>query len=201
VIIGQYPCVILYKIITKIIANRLKPFLSKSLSMEQMGFLKGRHIQDAIGTVHECLHNIKKKSLKSLLLKLDLQKAYDCINWDLLRMILIQIGLGNDMTKWIMSCISSSTFAVLLNGEATDFFKSGRGLRQGCPLSPLLFILVMEGLSLLLKEGQQKGLLTGIKVSRTLRILHILFVDDVVIMTNATINEWWEIDKIIKLFV
>jgi len=56
----------------------------------------------------------------------------------------------------------------------------------------------MEGLSLLLKEGQQKGLLTSIKVSRTLRILHIIFVDDVVIMTNATINEWWEIDKIIK---
>jgi hypothetical protein len=59
----------------------------------------------------------------------------------------------------------------------------------------------MEGLSLLLKEGQQKGLLTGIKVSRNLRILHIIFVDDVVIMTNATINEWWERDKIIKLFL
>jgi hypothetical protein len=54
-------CNICYKIITKIIANRLKPFLSESLSMEQMGFLKGRHIQDVIGTVHECLHNIKKK--------------------------------------------------------------------------------------------------------------------------------------------
>jgi hypothetical protein len=135
-----------------------------------------------------------------MVLKLDLQKAYDCINWDLLRMILIQIGLGVDMTNWIMSCVVSSSFVVLLNGEATDFFKSGRGLRQGCPLSPLLFILVMEGLSLLLKESQSDGLLTGIKVSRTIKILHIMFVDDVIIMSNASLSEWWEIDKIIKLF-
>jgi hypothetical protein len=115
-------------------------------------------------------------------------------------MILIQIGLGIRMTNWIMSCVVSSSFIVLLNGEATEFFKSGRGLRQGCPLSPLLFILVMEGLSLLLKEGQSDGKMTGIKVSRTIKILHILFVDDVIIMSNATMSEWWEIDKIIKLF-
>jgi hypothetical protein len=122
------------------------------------------------------------------------------INWDLLRMILIQVGLGIRMTNWIMSCVVSSSFVVLLNGEATDFFKSGRGLRQGCPLSPLLFILVMEGLILLLKEIQSEGKLTGVKVSKTIKILHILFVDDVIIMTKATLSEWWEIDKIIKLF-
>jgi len=135
-----------------------------------------------------------------MVLKLDLQKAYDCINWDMLRMILIQIGLGIDMTNWIMSCIVSSSLVVLLNEEATDFFKSGRGLRQGCPLSPLLFILVMEGLSLLLKVSQRNGLLTGIKVSRTIKILHILFVDDGIIMSNSTLSEWWEIDKIVKMF-
>jgi hypothetical protein len=104
------------------------------------------------------------------------------------------------MTNWIMSCVVSPSFTVLLNGEATDFFKSGRGLRQGCPLSPLLFILVMEGLSLLLKESQSEGKLTGVKVSRTIKILHIFFVDDVIIMTQATLSEWWEIDKLIKLF-
>jgi len=92
-------CNLCYKIISKIIENRIKPILSRSLSEEKLGFLQGRRIQDAIGTVHEFLHNIKKKKTKSLVLKLDLQKAYDCINWDLLRMILIQIGLGIKVTN------------------------------------------------------------------------------------------------------
>jgi hypothetical protein len=114
-------CNLCYKIISKIIENWIKPILSRSLSEEQLGFLQGRQIQDAIGIVHECLHSIKKKKLKSLVLKLDLQKAYDCINWDLLRMILLQIGLGLRVTNWIMSCVVSTSFAVLINGEAIRF--------------------------------------------------------------------------------
>jgi hypothetical protein len=99
-----------------------------------------------------------------------------------------------------MSCVSSSSFAILVNGEATDFFRSGRGLRQGCPLSPLLFILVIEGLSLILKDKKAVGKLTGIKVSRLIRIIHILFVDDILLMTNASLNEWKEIEDTIKFF-
>jgi hypothetical protein len=94
------------------------------------------------------------------------------------------------MTNWIMGCVVSTYYFVLINGEAIDFFKSGRGLRQGCPLSPLLFILVMEGLSLLLKESEREGKLTSIKVSRSIKILHILFVDDVIIMKGDTMHEW-----------
>jgi hypothetical protein len=165
-----------------------------------MGFLKGRRIQDAIGTTHESLHSIKKKKLKALVLKLDLRKAYDCIDWDILRLILLKVGLGIQMTNWIMSCVTSSSFVVLLNGEATNFFRSGRGVRQGCPLSPLLFILVMEGLSLLLKNSFEEGIITGIKVSRLTKILHLLFVDDVLIMSKASLLEWREIDKLIFLF-
>jgi hypothetical protein len=99
-----------------------------------------------------------------------------------------------------MACVSSSTFVVLINGEATGFFKNGRGLRQGCPLSPLLFILVMEGLNLLLKSAQGEGKITGIKVSSLYKILHVLFVDDIIIMTRVDLKEWWEIDKIISSF-
>jgi hypothetical protein len=193
-------CNLCYKLISKIIANQIKPILSSTLSEEQLGFLKGRRIQDAIGTTHECLHSITKKKTKSLILKMDLRKAYDCIDWDLLRMILIQVGFGIQMTKWIMSCVTSPTYVVLINGETTDFFRSGRGLRQGCPLSPLLFIMVMEGLSLLLKKSKEENNISGIKVSRMINILHLFFVDDVLIMTKANLQEWLEIDKLIVLF-
>jgi hypothetical protein len=186
--------------ISKIIANRIKHIFSRLLSAEQLGFLQGRRIQDAIGTAHESIHNIKKKRLKSLILKLDLRKAYDCIDCEHLRLTLIKVGFGIHMTNWNMGCITSSSFAVLLNGEASAFFKSSKGLRQGCPLSPLLFILVMEGLNVLLKNNFNEGTLTCIKVSRLMKILHSLFVDDVLIMSKASLQEWREIDYIISLF-
>jgi hypothetical protein len=99
-----------------------------------------------------------------------------------------------------MGCISSATYAILINGEPTDFFNGGRGIRQGCPMSPLIFILIMEGLSLALKKKQEEGLLTGIKVTRMLCVLHLLFVDDIVIMTSAYVNEWSEINRLLVLF-
>jgi hypothetical protein len=193
-------CNICYKMISKVIANRLKLVLSRSLSEEQLGFLKGRQILDAIGTTQECLHNIKEKKSKALILKLDLKKAYDCINWDFLRMTLLKSGFSFTFTNWILSCVTNTNFVVLINGETSQMFQSGRGLRQGCPLSPLLFILIMEGLSLLLKKGKGEGKLSSVKVSRLVKILHLFFVDDVLLMSKASPVEWLEIKNILSIF-
>jgi hypothetical protein len=186
-------CNLCYKLITKIIANMIKPMLSRKLSSEQLGFLKGRQILDAIGTTHECLHNIKAKKSKELILKLDLKKSFDCIDWDFLRLILTQYGFNQSSIKWIISGVTTANISVLVNGEIPPFFRSGRGLRQGYPLSPLLFILVMEGLSLLLKKSQSEGKITWIKVSRIVKILHLMFINDVLILTNGSLQEWMEI--------
>jgi hypothetical protein len=102
-------------------------------------------------------------------------------------------------TKWIMGCISSVTFAILINGKPLEFFHSGRGLRQGFPLSPLLFILIMEGMCLALKRSQPDGLLSSIKISRFIKILHLLFVDDFIIMKKDSIEEWKEISRVLTL--
>jgi hypothetical protein len=193
-------CNLCYKIISKIISKRIRSILSHALSEEQFGFLKGRQIIDAIGTVQECLHSIKDKKLQALILKIDLKKSYDCISWDFLRLVLLQCGFGLPTTKWIMGCITSTTYVILINGEPSSFFNTGRGMRQGCPLSPLLFILIMEGLSLALKRSQEEGLLMGIKVSRLIKILHLLFVDDILIMTKASIAEWQEIKRVLERF-
>jgi hypothetical protein len=99
-----------------------------------------------------------------------------------------------------MSCVSSANFAVLINGEASGFFKSERGLRQGCPLSPYLFILIMEGLSLLLNQKLSEKLISGIKVSKFVKLLHLLFVDDVLLLSKAVLSEWLIILEVLQLF-
>jgi hypothetical protein len=113
----------------------------------------------------------------------------------------VKSGFGLSVTNWIMSCVTSVSYAVLINGEPSDFFERGKGLRQGCPLSPLLFILVMEGLSILLKKEKEVSLLSGIKVARITKILHLLFVDDVLILTRACVAEWKVIVGLLKTFL
>jgi hypothetical protein len=87
-------CNLIYKLISKVISNRIKPFLERRLSAEQLGFLRGRRIQDAIGAAHEGIHSIKKYKQKALVMKLDLKQAFDCIDWEFLRLILFSAGFG-----------------------------------------------------------------------------------------------------------
>ena len=99
-----------------------------------------------------------------------------------------------------MGCVTSASIAVLVNGEATSFFRKERGLRQGCPLSPILFILPLQGLHFFLKEKKQEALITGIEVSRLISVLHLFFVDDISLATKKNLNEWLEIKVILNTF-
>ena len=85
--------------------------------------------------------------------------------------------------NWIMGCVSSSCFARLVNGSPSDFFPATRGLRQGCPLSPLLLIFIMESLSRIIMDAQHKGFIKGYQYSPHLSITHLLFVDDVILIS------------------
>eukprot|EP00253_Pinus_taeda_P034625 PITA_34625 len=155
-------CNCIYKIIAKVIASRLAPILSRNISMEQFGFLEGRQIHEAIGVAQEVLHSVKHKRKKGVILKIDFSKAYDRINWLYLRLLLTHLGFNHSFMRWIMGCITNVSFAVLINGAASPFFKSQRGLRQGCPLSPLLFLLVAEGLSRLIHNARRSNKIKGV---------------------------------------
>ena len=100
---------------------------------------------------------------------------------------------------WIMGCLTSTNFAVLVNGTPSKFFGASRGIRQGCPLSPILFILVIEGLSLLIKDARENGLIRGIKISSALALTHLLFVDDVILLGTGTLHEWMAFEFILSI--
>ena len=101
-------------------------------------------------------------------------------------MLLIHLGFDTTFVRWVMGCISTASFAVLINGAASPFFKAERGLRQGCPLSPLIFLLVVEGLSRFLIDAIWKRDLTGLELASGLQLTHLLFVDDILLFCNGS---------------
>ncbi|XP_057473970.1 secreted RxLR effector protein 78-like [Actinidia eriantha] len=154
------------------------------ISENQNAFVGGRQILDASLVANECVDvRLRSKEL-GVLCKLDIEKAYDHVSWDFLLYLLRRMGFGAKWCKWMQSCISSMKFSMLVNGSAQGFFGGSRGLRQGDPLSPYLFIIVMDVLSRFISRAVFVGRLCGFKVGRGSQaeiVSHLLFVDDTLI--------------------
>nr|GEV96344.1 hypothetical protein [Tanacetum cinerariifolium] len=147
-------CNALYKCISKIITNRLKRFLGKLVHESQSAFVTEKQITDNILSSQELFRGYnRKQKQKKVAFKIDLHKAYDTISWEFLRNILIQFGFPSKMVKWIMTCVSTTKFSISINGDRICYFQGGRGLRQGDPMSPYLFTLVMEVLNLIVAKN------------------------------------------------
>ena len=146
------------------------------------------------------IHSIHVKGLKSVVLKIDLSKAYDRVSWIYLQVILTKMGFGVSFITWVMSSLTSVSFSVLINGVASSFFRSGRGLRQGCPLAPLLFLVVAEGLSRALLSAKNNGIFRGISFGNKLSLTHVLFVDDIVMITDGSAQSLFMLYEILMDF-
>lgn len=175
-------CNVLYKIIAKVLANRLKQVLLHCISDNQSAFVPGRSILDNAMVAIEVLHFMKAKTRgddRYVALKLDISKAYDRMDWNYLRAVLHKMGFHSRWIHWMCMCVESVDYSVLVNGNQVGPIIPGRGLRQGDPLSPYLFILCTEGLSALIRDVETRGLLTGTKVCRHApSVSHLLFADD-----------------------
>ena len=143
---------------------------------------------------------MKVKNIKGAIFKIDLAKAFDKVSWIYLHLILTHLGFDIAFIRWILSCITTISFSVLINGAASPFFHAERGLRQGCPLSPLLFLLVAEGLSHALKEAIRLGNFNGLQLEQNLHISHLVFVDDILIFCSGSVRDLCALDDILKLF-
>ncbi|XP_074306059.1 uncharacterized protein LOC141641287 [Silene latifolia] len=185
-------CNVLYKIVSKVLANRLNKFPGEIVTENQSAFVPGRLITDNILVAFELFHHMKnaRGGGGHMALKLDMAKAYDRIEWHFLEETLLAMGFDTMWVRRVMECVASVTYAVTINGSYTECFKPRRGLCQGDPLSPYLFILCAEVFSSMIRREMERGSLHGIRVAPTApMVFHLFFADDSIIFTKANERE------------
>eukprot|EP00253_Pinus_taeda_P008598 PITA_08598 len=193
-------CNIIYKIISKVVALRLKPVLPHIISPEQSGYVEGRQITDGIILTHEIIHSLKQSRKPGMLLKIDLSKAFDNISWDYMQKVLHAFGFDSAWIRWVNSLISSAFFSILINGIPTTTFQASRGIRQGDPLSPFLFIIMAEGLGRCIKNAIQTQELKGITLHQAPTVSHQQFVDDNMIFGYPLVQEARALNSLLLIF-
>nr|GEY75654.1 RNA-directed DNA polymerase, eukaryota, reverse transcriptase zinc-binding domain protein [Tanacetum cinerariifolium] len=167
-----------YKIIAKILANRLSLVISDLISDVQSAFVANIQILDGPFIINELISWCKYKKTKAMIFKVDFEKAFDSVRWDYLDDILNKFGFGAKWKNWIQWCLNSAMGSILVNGSPTPEFKFHRGLKQGDPLSLFLFILVMESFHLPFKNILNAGLYKGIQIDESLTLSHLFYADD-----------------------
>ena len=179
----------LYKIMAKVLANRIKRVLDKVISKSQNAFVKDRQILDAMLIANELVDSTLRRKDQGMVCKLDIEKAYDSISWEFLNQVMGRMSFGSRWLGWIKWCISTASFSVLINGSPAGFFPSSKGLRQGDPLSPYLFVIGMEALSCLINRAVEGNFLSGSRITDgrggDIVISHLLYVDDTLIFCEA----------------
>lgn len=196
-------CNVLFKIITKMMVIRLKNVISKLIGPAQASFIPGRLSFDNIVVVQEAVHSMRRKKGRKgwMLLKLDLEKAYDRIRWDFLAETLEAAGLSEGWIKRIMECVAGPEMSLLWNGEKTDSFTPERGLRQGDPISPYLFVLCIERLCHQIETAVGRGDWKSISISQGgPKVSHVCFADDLILFAEASVAQVRVIRKVLESF-
>lgn len=182
-------CNVIYKVITKLLADRLGMVLPVIVDKAQSAFVQGRSMVENIHLAQEIMRGYgRKRTTPKCTLKIDLRKAYDTISWSFLHDILMQLRFPTEFVGWIMACVTTPSYSLRINGETVGFFKGKRGLRQGDPMSPSLFVLCMEYLSRYLNRVTTRNRRCGFNFHakcEPLRISHLVFADDLMIFSRG----------------
>ena len=175
-------CNTTYKLISKVLANRLKPILPSIITENQSAFIPNRLILDNVLVAFEFMHDLNHKVEgmdNYMSIKLDMSKAFDKDECNFIKKVMEKMGFAKKWVDLIMLCISSMSYSIIVNGEACGNISPSRGIRQGDPLSPYLFLLSAEGFSALIHKAARDNQIRGMSIGRGCpKITHLLFADD-----------------------
>lgn len=179
-------CNVCYKIIAKILGNQLSGIRPFIINLAQGAFVSGRDMSENIFLAQELIRGYSRKRISlRCMIKVDLRKAYDTIDWDFMLEVLKGLGAPNKFIRWVMECISTPSFSIAINGSLNGFFNGKRGLRQGDPLSPLLFTLCIEYFSRMLSKKASRPGFSFHPNCESLGITHLAFADDLMLFCRG----------------
>ncbi|KAL3699367.1 hypothetical protein R1sor_017389 [Riccia sorocarpa] len=177
---------LIYKIAARILAARIKPLIPTLVDEEQVGFVDGRSTTDNILCLKLSQELARERNQPSIFCKLDFSKAFDRLQHEFLWETMRQMNFGAEYIQLVQGLVAQGSTKIHLNGASTASFPLKRGVRQGCPISPLLFALSTQPLMLMIREEERRGNLTGLRIPNGRPLLHRLFADDSGITLKAT---------------
>lgn len=180
-------CNAIYKILSKALANRIKPHLPYLIKEEQAAFIQERLIQDNIYIVQEIAHSMHKNKAKNpiFLIKIDLEKAFDTIKREAISLAMRVTNSPPKFINWIEACNYLPTFSCCINDDHTPYFTANRGIRQGDPLSPYLYMITSNILSIIIDNRVKGGKITPFNIKGKCKISHIINDDDIILCFRA----------------
>ncbi|KAG7587392.1 Reverse transcriptase domain [Arabidopsis thaliana x Arabidopsis arenosa] len=179
-------CNVLYKVISKILANRLKTILPKFISPNQSAFIKDRLLMENLVLATEIIKDYHKVSVSPrCAMKIDISKAFDSVQWGFLLNTLRAIDIPEQYVNWIQTCVTTASFSVQVNGELAGYFNSQRGLRQGCSLSPYLFVICMNVLSRKIDKAFHDKRIGFHPNCKQMKLTHLCFADDLMVFVEG----------------
>ena len=195
---------VLYKIISKVLANRLKRILPHIISPSQSAFIPRRLITDNVLAAYETLHMMHSQiggKNGYMAIKIDMSKAYDRVEWDFLEVVMRKMGFGSQWIKLVMMCVTMVKYVVLVNGVPMRRIFLTQSIRQGDPISPYLFILCAVVLSSQPSKADREGRLQGVLTSmRGPCLNHLLFTDDSLLFCRANREHWNKLSNILQRY-